>query len=220
MVLQCTARVSSELPVTLLEGHTIAHVICVLCMYVFWWDKPSDVRYPILLDLPEQLKRDIYYSAPRFDLRIEIRNLPEVTEGDPNEESTAADGTHSAASGSTDQRSASAGNSDIRQETGEPTASASNPVTAEGTHRAVSDRQPLPEDLRYEKTEIHQGSEPSPDEDPGSDYFLIEIPPHHQGNFLCWRWNFVVRLCAGYNTRSLAGWEDDSYICRSIVVHR
>ena len=232
MVLQCTARVSSELPVTLLEGHTLEHVICALCMYVWWWDKPSDVRYPILLDLPEQLKRDIYYSTHCFDLRIEIRYLPEATEGDPNEKSTAADGTCPAASGSTDQRSASAGNSDIRQETGGPTTSPSNPVIAESTHRAVSDRQPLPGGLRYKKTEINQGSELSPDEDPSSDYFFIpqggrivdeskqvviskKYPYTIKENFLCWRWNFLVRLCAEENTRSLAGWGNDSFSARS-----
>ena len=165
MVLQCTARVSSELPVTLLEGHTIAHVICALCMYVFWWNKPSDVRYPIQLDLPDELKQDIYYSAPRLDLRIEI--LP-VAEGDPDEKSTPADGTHPAASVSTDQGPASVGNSDTHQETGEPTASASKPVMEESAHRAASDRPPLPEGLRYEKTEIYQGPKPR-SEIPGSD---------------------------------------------------
>ena len=30
MVLKCTARVSNQLPVTLLEGHTIVHFICAL----------------------------------------------------------------------------------------------------------------------------------------------------------------------------------------------
>jgi hypothetical protein len=36
MVIQCTARRAYGLPLTLLEVHTMVHVVCALIMYLFW----------------------------------------------------------------------------------------------------------------------------------------------------------------------------------------
>ncbi|KAF8249274.1 hypothetical protein K440DRAFT_544157, partial [Wilcoxina mikolae CBS 423.85] len=68
MMAQCIARKSNALPITLLEGHTMAHVLCAVFMYGFWWHKPLDVQYPIVLNLEPELAAEIYYSAPRGDL--------------------------------------------------------------------------------------------------------------------------------------------------------
>ncbi|KAK4989144.1 hypothetical protein LTR50_003480 [Elasticomyces elasticus] len=47
---QSIARLAQHLPLTLLEIHTMAHVACAFCMYLFWLEKPYDVRSPILLE--------------------------------------------------------------------------------------------------------------------------------------------------------------------------
>jgi hypothetical protein len=47
VVIQCIARKASGLPVTLLEVHTMVHVVCALSMYALWFHKPLDVNYPI-----------------------------------------------------------------------------------------------------------------------------------------------------------------------------
>ncbi|KAI9766758.1 MAG: hypothetical protein M1839_004775 [Geoglossum umbratile] len=47
VVIQCIARKASGLPVTLLEVHTMVHVVCALSMYALWFYKPLDVKYPI-----------------------------------------------------------------------------------------------------------------------------------------------------------------------------
>jgi hypothetical protein len=46
--IQCIARVSQKLPLTLLELHVLAHVLCAFAMYVLWIRKPYDVCSPIL----------------------------------------------------------------------------------------------------------------------------------------------------------------------------
>jgi hypothetical protein len=45
----------------------------ILYMYWFWWDKPLDVRYPIFLDLQQQLAEEIYSS---LKVRDDDRPLP------------------------------------------------------------------------------------------------------------------------------------------------
>ena len=50
---QLFARIAWKLPVTLLEWNTIAHVICSLVLFCFWWPKPIDVYYPIVIDITD-----------------------------------------------------------------------------------------------------------------------------------------------------------------------
>jgi hypothetical protein len=45
---QCIARVAQKLPLTLLELHVLAHVLCAFAMYLLWIQKPYDVSSPIL----------------------------------------------------------------------------------------------------------------------------------------------------------------------------
>ncbi|KAF2466062.1 uncharacterized protein BDR25DRAFT_377739 [Lindgomyces ingoldianus] len=49
MVVQVISRRAFDLPTTLLEVHTVAHVVCAILMYVLWWYKPRHVEYPTLL---------------------------------------------------------------------------------------------------------------------------------------------------------------------------
>ena len=38
MVIQCIARAAAGYPLTLLEVHTMVHVVCAICMYALWWN--------------------------------------------------------------------------------------------------------------------------------------------------------------------------------------
>jgi hypothetical protein len=49
------------------------HVLCAVAMYWFWWDKPLDVRYPIILDLEQHVAEEIYSS---YRVRDDGRSLP------------------------------------------------------------------------------------------------------------------------------------------------
>lgn len=43
---QAIARLCQNLPITLLELHTMTHIVCALCMYAIWFKKPYDVSGP------------------------------------------------------------------------------------------------------------------------------------------------------------------------------
>lgn len=46
MVIQCIARKAAGYPLTLLEIHTMVHVVCALTIYVLWWKVSSrQTRY-------------------------------------------------------------------------------------------------------------------------------------------------------------------------------
>ena len=49
MIVQVISRAAIGLATTLLEVHTVAHVVCALVMYVIWWHKPRQVESPTLL---------------------------------------------------------------------------------------------------------------------------------------------------------------------------
>src|SRR5277367_2845339 len=48
-ILQILGRLKSHLVVTLLEINTLGHVLCALLLYAFWFNKPLDVKDPIVL---------------------------------------------------------------------------------------------------------------------------------------------------------------------------
>lgn len=49
MFAQIVGRLIVDLPVTLLEVNTLAHVMCALIIYVLWWDKPKLINEPTRL---------------------------------------------------------------------------------------------------------------------------------------------------------------------------
>ncbi|TVY82104.1 hypothetical protein LSUE1_G004253 [Lachnellula suecica] len=49
MIVQCASRLASKLPLSFLEINTLGHVICALVMYLFWLNKPQDLRTPTRL---------------------------------------------------------------------------------------------------------------------------------------------------------------------------
>lgn len=50
MLVQTVGRKAAGLPLTLLEVHTVAHVVCALALYGIWWDKPRQVGAPTKVD--------------------------------------------------------------------------------------------------------------------------------------------------------------------------
>lgn len=53
--IQCTFRLSQQLSITLLELNVFAHALCALLLFVVWWNKPRDIREPIVLQDEEAL---------------------------------------------------------------------------------------------------------------------------------------------------------------------
>ncbi|MCJ1324309.1 hypothetical protein MMC10_000971 [Thelotrema lepadinum] len=49
MLVQVLGRVATDLPVTLIEVNTLAHVVCALITYVLWWHKPKEIHSPTRL---------------------------------------------------------------------------------------------------------------------------------------------------------------------------
>jgi hypothetical protein len=49
MLVQTVGRRVVSLPITLLEVHTVAHVVCAIIMYICWWHKPRQVTSPTLI---------------------------------------------------------------------------------------------------------------------------------------------------------------------------
>ena len=50
IIIDCVARVIAQLPLTLLEVNTVAHVLCAFVIYALWWDKPLNVFVPTVLE--------------------------------------------------------------------------------------------------------------------------------------------------------------------------
>lgn len=48
--LQCIARAAKQLPITVLEIHVLAHVLCAFAIYAVWFKKGYDVGTPILVE--------------------------------------------------------------------------------------------------------------------------------------------------------------------------
>ena len=53
MIIQCIARRHEHLSLSLLEVHTLVHIICAVAMYSFWLRKQLNVQDPTLLDSNE-----------------------------------------------------------------------------------------------------------------------------------------------------------------------
>jgi hypothetical protein len=86
MIVQVIYRQGIGLPSSLLEVHTVAHVVCALLMYAIWWHKPRQVVSPTLLYGESMLPLAAYmYSAsrmsgqkPRGKLRRLLNPRPEL----------------------------------------------------------------------------------------------------------------------------------------------
>ncbi|KAM6493024.1 hypothetical protein JOM56_011158 [Amanita muscaria] len=52
LIVQCFERLMAGLHLVPLERNTVAHAACALVMYYFWWEKPVNIRFPIVLSGP------------------------------------------------------------------------------------------------------------------------------------------------------------------------
>ncbi|KAK6957611.1 hypothetical protein Daesc_000398 [Daldinia eschscholtzii] len=68
MVTQCIVRKVYGLPLTLLEIHTMVHVVCALILYVCWFEKPLDVRNPDIISRSNSSnRRDNFFKLLLFE---------------------------------------------------------------------------------------------------------------------------------------------------------
>ncbi|RPB21473.1 hypothetical protein L211DRAFT_869976 [Terfezia boudieri ATCC MYA-4762] len=73
IIIDCISRTISQLPLTLLEVNTVAHVLCAFAIYALWWDKPLNVFVPTVL--VEEWARPIsafMYMASGVSINYEI----------------------------------------------------------------------------------------------------------------------------------------------------
>ena len=49
MLAQIVGRLIADIPVTLLEVNTLAHIMCAIIIYMLWWDKPKLINEPTKL---------------------------------------------------------------------------------------------------------------------------------------------------------------------------
>ncbi|KAL6915683.1 hypothetical protein FSHL1_007133 [Fusarium sambucinum] len=76
MVTQCMTRHISDLPISLLEIHTIVHVVCAVLLYTCWFKKPLDVQEAIViptekfrLEIATMLQRH-FYSGMSYKMAV------------------------------------------------------------------------------------------------------------------------------------------------------
>ena len=59
---QAIERKIAGYPITLLEIHTLVHVVCAVCMYILWLYKPLNVRDPTVVNAREDDKVQEYIA--------------------------------------------------------------------------------------------------------------------------------------------------------------
>ncbi|KAJ4245481.1 hypothetical protein NW762_013990 [Fusarium torreyae] len=95
MVVQCIARSISDLPLSLLEVHTMVHVTCAVLLYACWFEKPLDIQEAIIIhpkgfqgELAAMLQRELYshmsYKLALFPPKQQDDQTPPIsTNGQP-----------------------------------------------------------------------------------------------------------------------------------------
>ncbi|OLN82043.1 hypothetical protein CCHL11_08676 [Colletotrichum chlorophyti] len=68
MAIQCAVRKAQGLPVTLLEIHTLVHVVCTVVLYAVWFYKPLDMGHPEVLTLEAEAARNLVALAVQSQL--------------------------------------------------------------------------------------------------------------------------------------------------------
>ncbi|KAK7424473.1 hypothetical protein QQX98_000438 [Neonectria punicea] len=76
MVTQCITRYICDLPLTLLEVHTIIHVVCAVFLYACWFQKPLNVQEPEVVSSSQflgevsQMVQQQFYSSWSNELAL------------------------------------------------------------------------------------------------------------------------------------------------------
>ncbi len=77
-VVQVISKKAVRYPISLLEVHTLVHVVCALALYTLWFEKPMGVREPTFLD-PEDFKEHLNESLAIVDSEaLEDLDCPEL----------------------------------------------------------------------------------------------------------------------------------------------
>ncbi|KAL9633975.1 MAG: hypothetical protein Q9204_003186, partial [Flavoplaca sp. TL-2023a] len=76
-VVQCIARVSQGLPLSLLEIYVLGHVSLAFFMYLFWFAKPYNAISPIVMDRAEVVRMAALFTVIP-DISTEADFKPEV----------------------------------------------------------------------------------------------------------------------------------------------
>lgn len=83
-MIQCIVRVAEGFPVTALELTTLGHTVFSSVIYFFWWNKPLDVRHPIMLQTRRKnhdVASELEYRYQRMSWRVRIgSHLPDRIE--------------------------------------------------------------------------------------------------------------------------------------------
>lgn len=80
-IAQCISRVAHSLPLTLLEVHTLAHVLIAMSMYLVWFSKPYNALSPFIIVDPEIVQtaalftlHDRRYESSSASIRCVLRD--------------------------------------------------------------------------------------------------------------------------------------------------
>lgn len=52
-------RLISHMPIALMEISTLAYVACSVMILFFWWDKPLNVRTPMVFQIAAEKEQDL-----------------------------------------------------------------------------------------------------------------------------------------------------------------
>jgi hypothetical protein len=74
-LVQIVARKVQRLYITPLEFTTSAYIVASGILYIIWWKKPKDVRYPIGITLTDGNHREMYRNAKMLELLDEPMSL-------------------------------------------------------------------------------------------------------------------------------------------------
>ena len=66
MVVQCIARKAAGYPLTLLEIHTMAHVVCALVLYILWWEVGFPDSFSVIVSNEQSCRSHWTSMSPRL----------------------------------------------------------------------------------------------------------------------------------------------------------
>ena len=74
-IVQCIARVAQDLPLTLLEIHTLAHVFIAMLMYLFWFPKPYNALSPFIVTDPQVVQTAALFTLSNPSIREKTKPI-------------------------------------------------------------------------------------------------------------------------------------------------
>ena len=75
-IVQCIARLTTDLPITLFEIHILAHVLVAFCMYLLWFSKPYNSLSLVTLEGPDAVDATALLLLSNGDLKERNKDSP------------------------------------------------------------------------------------------------------------------------------------------------